>query len=106
LERIVLAELFERPDIKAEAPQYGAYVIEADDDATDAALRKAVHPQPLERYEALSEFVYDLRHPNAELQRSAPIVARSPVAFWRTACAVLGALVFLLLLLHFGLPKS
>jgi hypothetical protein len=72
----------------------------------DAALRKAVHPEPLKRYEALSEFVYDLRHPNTELLRSAPIVARNPVAFWRTACAVLGALVFLLLLLHFGLPKS
>ncbi|HXU41889.1 MAG TPA: bifunctional protein-serine/threonine kinase/phosphatase [Burkholderiales bacterium] len=72
----------------------------------DAALRKAVHAEPLERYEALSEFVYDLRHPNAELLRSAPLIARNPVAFWRTACAVLGAIVFLLLLLQFGLPKS
>src|SRR3954471_16558369 len=35
----------------------------------DAALRKAVHPQPLERYDALSEFVYALRHPNSELLR-------------------------------------
>jgi len=72
----------------------------------DAALRKAVHPEPLERYEALSEFVYDLRHPNSELLRSAPLVARNPVVFWRTACAVLGAIVFLLLLLQFGLPRS
>jgi serine/threonine protein kinase len=72
----------------------------------DAALRKAVYPEPLERYEALSEFVYDLRHPNADLLRSAPFIARNPVAFWRTACAVLGAIVFLLLLLQFGLPKG
>jgi len=72
----------------------------------DAALRKAVHPEPFERYEALSEFVYDLRHPNAELLRSAPLIARNPVAFWRTACAVLGAIVFLLLLMQFGLPKG
>ena len=72
----------------------------------DAALRKAVHPEPLERYEALSEFVYDLRHPNAELLRSVPLIARNPVAFWRTACAVLGAIVFFLLLLQFGLPKN
>jgi serine/threonine protein phosphatase PrpC len=72
----------------------------------DAALRKAVHAEPLERYEAVSEFVYDLRHPNSELLRSAPLIARNPVAFWRTACAVLGAIVFLLLLLQFGLPKS
>jgi len=72
----------------------------------DAALRKAVHADPLERYEALSELVYDLRHPNAELLRRTPLIARNPVAFWRTACAVLGAIVFLLLLLQFGLPKS
>jgi len=72
----------------------------------DAALRKAVHPEPRERYEALSEFVYDLRHPNSELLRSAPLIARNPLAFWRTTCAVLGAIVFLLLLLQFGLPKS
>ncbi len=72
----------------------------------DAALRKAVRPEPLERYEALSEFVYDLRHPNAELLRSAPLIARHPAAFWRGACAVLGMIVFLLLLLQFGLPKN
>ncbi|HXI36677.1 MAG TPA: bifunctional protein-serine/threonine kinase/phosphatase [Burkholderiales bacterium] len=72
----------------------------------DVALRKAVHPEPLERYEALSEFVYDLRHPNAELLRRAPLISRNPVAFWRTACAVLGTIVFLLLLLQFGLPKG
>jgi serine/threonine protein phosphatase PrpC len=72
----------------------------------DAALKKAVHPEPLERYEVLSEFVYDLRHPNSGLLHSAPLIARNPVAFWRTACAVLGAIVFLLLLLQFGLPKS
>src|SRR5678816_2111439 len=58
----------------------------------DVALRKAVHPEPLERYEALSEFVYDLRHPNAELLRRAPLISRNPVAFWRTACAVLGTI--------------
>ncbi|HEY5898040.1 MAG TPA: bifunctional protein-serine/threonine kinase/phosphatase [Burkholderiales bacterium] len=69
----------------------------------DVALRKAVHPEPLERYEALSEFVYDLRHPNSELLRRAPLVARNPLAFWRGACAVLGIAVFVLLLLQFGL---
>ena len=30
----------------------------------DEVLRKAVHPDPYKRYEELSEFVYDLRHPN------------------------------------------
>src|SRR5690349_8264071 len=72
----------------------------------DAALRKAVHPVPLERYEALSEFVYDLRHPNAELLRATPLLERNPVLFWKAACAVLGVVVFILMLLQFGLPKS
>ena len=72
----------------------------------DAALRKAVHPEPLERYEALSEFVYDLRHPNAELLRRTPLIERNPLLFWKAACAMLGVLVFVLMLLQFGLPKS
>jgi serine/threonine protein kinase len=71
----------------------------------DAALRKAVHPEPLERYEALSEFVYDLRHPNPDLLRAMPLLERNPVLFWKAACAVLGAAVFVLMLLHFGMPK-
>jgi len=72
----------------------------------DAALRKAVHPEALERYEALSEFVYDLRHPNADLLRTTPLIERNPVLFWKTASAALGILLFLLLLLHFGIPQS
>ena len=31
----------------------------------DATLRKAVHPDPNMRYASLSEFLFDLRHPNA-----------------------------------------
>jgi len=33
----------------------------------DAALAKAVHPDPFKRYEELSEFIHDLRHPNNAL---------------------------------------
>jgi serine/threonine protein kinase len=69
----------------------------------DAALRKAVHPEPLERYEALSEFVYDLRHPNAALLRRLPLVERNPVRFWKGVSLALGVALFLLLLLHFGM---
>jgi serine/threonine protein kinase len=71
----------------------------------DATLRKAVHPEYLQRHETLSEFVYDLRHPNAELLRSAPLIERHPVLFWKTACAALGLLLLLMLLLHFGLAR-
>ena len=30
----------------------------------DGAIRKAVAPDPAKRHEALSEFVFELRHPN------------------------------------------
>jgi serine/threonine protein phosphatase PrpC len=67
----------------------------------DAALRKAVHPDPLERYESLSEFVYDLRHPNATLLRPTPLVERNPVLFWKSVSLALGLGLFLALLARF-----
>jgi serine/threonine protein phosphatase PrpC/predicted Ser/Thr protein kinase len=72
----------------------------------DAALRRAVHPDPRERYQSLSEFVHDLRHPNAELLRATPLAERNPLLFWKTACAVLGLLLFLVLLLQFSVQPS
>ena len=66
----------------------------------DAALRKAVHPEPLERYEALSEFVYDLRHPNAQLLRKAPLIERNPLMFWKCVSALLAAAVLILLFIQ------
>jgi serine/threonine protein phosphatase PrpC len=68
----------------------------------DAALRKAVHADPLERYEALSEFVYDLRQPNSALLRPTPLVERNPARFWKAVSVVLGLAVLLLLLAQFG----
>ncbi|HKA44408.1 MAG TPA: bifunctional protein-serine/threonine kinase/phosphatase [Burkholderiales bacterium] len=69
----------------------------------DAALGKAVHPEPLERYEALSEFVYDLRHPNPSLVRRTPLIERNPARFWKVVSAALGLALFLLLLTQLGL---
>jgi serine/threonine protein phosphatase PrpC len=65
----------------------------------DAVLRRAVHPDPNRRYEELSEFVYDLRHPNAAyLSRTrAPLLERNPVAFWRGVALILAVLVVVLL---------
>jgi serine/threonine protein phosphatase PrpC/predicted Ser/Thr protein kinase len=68
----------------------------------DAALRKAVHPDPAERYEALSEFVHDLRHPNTALLRPTPLIERNPVRFWKGVSAALGLALFLILLAHYG----
>lgn len=51
----------------------------------DGALRKAVSINPERRHALLSEFVYDLSHPNPAYLRStrAPLIERNPVAFWR-----------------------
>src|SRR6185503_10842123 len=66
----------------------------------DAALRKAVHPEPRERYPSLSEFVYDLRHPNAALLRRPSLAERNPVLFWKGVSFALGLALFLLLLVQ------
>ncbi|MGH8653360.1 MAG: protein kinase domain-containing protein [Gammaproteobacteria bacterium] len=57
----------------------------------DGALRKAVQPDPAGRYEALSEFLYDLRHPNPGLCDTVrkPLMERNPVAFWQGLSGIL-----------------
>ena len=61
----------------------------------DGALRKALHPDPYQRYESLSEFVFDLRHPNAKyLNASAtPLIERNPMLFWKCATLILACVV-------------
>jgi serine/threonine protein phosphatase PrpC/predicted Ser/Thr protein kinase len=58
----------------------------------DGALRKAVHPNPARRYQALSEFVHDLRHPNPAFTetRRAALMERDPLMFWQLLSLVLG----------------
>ena len=65
----------------------------------DMVLKKAVHPDPAKRYEELSEYVYDLRHPNkAFLSKTrAPLIERSPLAFWKGVSLLLAVLVVVLL---------
>jgi serine/threonine protein kinase len=65
----------------------------------DAALRKAVHPSPAQRYDALSAFVHDLRHPNPSLPgvRRAALLERNPVLFWKLVSLFLGMAVLYLL---------
>ena len=70
----------------------------------DGALRKAVHPDPLGRYDELSEFIHDLRYPNRDLldYNAAPLIRHNPLLFWKGLSAVLAAAVLLLLALQFG----
>lgn len=68
----------------------------------DGALHKAVHPDPIKRYGELSEFLYDLRHPNEELvdTHRRPLIERNPLLFWKGLCVLLGAIVLLQLALR------
>lgn len=65
----------------------------------DDAIGKAVHLDPLKRYEDVSEFVYDLHHPNGSFLNKTrpPLIERNPVAFWKTVSACLLVIVVVLL---------
>jgi serine/threonine protein phosphatase PrpC len=67
----------------------------------DGALRKAVHPDPRQRYEELSEFLFDLRHPNRRFLEAAqaPLIERDPLMFWKCVSAALFIAVLVLLFL-------
>ena len=60
----------------------------------DEALRRATHPDPLRRYDALSEFVADLTRPGAtwSATRHVPLAERNPVRFWQSVSAILAVL--------------
>jgi len=71
-------------------------------DWIDAMLRKAVTPNPDNRYDELSEFLYDLRHPNTSLlyKDHRPLLERNPVRFWRgLSLILLGIIIYQLFLL-------
>lgn len=70
----------------------------------DQALRKALHPLPHKRHEALSEFLEDLRaSPRQQRLRDAPaLIERNPVRFWQGLSLLLALAVVLLLGLRWG----
>ncbi len=65
----------------------------------DGAIKKAVHPDPLKRYEVLSEFIHDMRHPNKVFLNKTrpPLIERNPTLFWKSISIILAVInVFLL----------
>jgi serine/threonine protein phosphatase PrpC/ribosomal protein L39E len=71
----------------------------------DGALKKAVHPNPYQRYTELSEFMFDLRHPNKDFLQTSPtpLIERDPLLFWKGLTAVLVLIIlFLLFRQHIG----
>ena len=65
----------------------------------DGALRKAVHPDPYQRYAELSEFLFDLRHPNKDHLAAAtkPLMERNPLLFWQCLTTILVIVILFLL---------
>ena len=68
----------------------------------DGAIRKAVAPDPAKRHEALSEFVFELRHPNPRYLERAhiPWIERDPLLFWKCLSLILAAVIIVLLAFH------
>jgi serine/threonine protein phosphatase PrpC len=71
----------------------------------DGALRRAVHPDPYKRYESLSEYTFDLRHPNARYLNSSapPLIERNPLLFWKSLAALLACIILVLLIAQHGI---
>jgi serine/threonine protein phosphatase PrpC len=64
----------------------------------DEAIKKAVSTDPSERYEELSEFLYDLRHPNREFLKKSrpPLVERNSVFMWQGISFALGVIILVM----------
>lgn len=70
-------------------------------DWVDAAIAKACAIDPAHRYAELSEFIYDLSHPNAALPGPdiRPLLTRNPVLVWQTISALLAIMLVMLLVM-------
>jgi len=50
----------------------------------DAAIQKALHPEPEQRYDSFSEWLQDLAKPNPKLLKiKEPLLSRNPLLFWQ-----------------------
>jgi len=66
----------------------------------DGPVKKALQIQPHKRYQAVSEFVYHLYHPEktAQLLTPAPLMTRNPLAFWQGLSVILSLIIMGLLI--------
>ena len=65
----------------------------------DETLKKALSVNPNKRYQELSEFIYDLRHPNQTFiyKAKSHYYEPNPLVFWKTLSFILFCLVLFLL---------
>jgi serine/threonine protein phosphatase PrpC len=71
----------------------------------DGVLERAVHPDPAKRYDEMSEFLYDLRHPNPRYfdAPATPLLDRNPLLFWKCVSLILAGIIVVLLASRHGL---
>lgn len=64
----------------------------------DDALKKALQVDPYKRYEALSEFLFDLHKPNKAFlnKTTPPLIERHPILFWKSISFILLVIVGIL----------
>ena len=65
----------------------------------DDTLKRALQSDPYKRYQALSEFIFDLHHPNKTFlnKTSPPLIERNPVLFWKSVAFILAIIIVILL---------
>ena len=70
----------------------------------DGVLKKAVNPDPYKRYEELSEYIYDLRHPNQDFLKVSPtpVIDRNPLLFWKFLSLFLVCVILFMLVAQSG----
>ena len=66
----------------------------------DEVLKKALQPDPCRRYDELSEFIHDLRHPAKTFVSPTftPLIERNPLLFWKATSLVFAIIILLLLI--------
>jgi len=67
-------------------------------DWMDATLQRMLHPDPIKRYDALTECIADLRRPSRSWKSAhqRPLMERNPLRFWQGLCALLAILCIVL----------
>ncbi len=68
----------------------------------DEALKKALNPNPYKRQDELSEFIHDLRTPNAEFMRKGrpPLLESHPILVWKMTALLLFLMLIALASTH------
>ncbi len=71
----------------------------------DDAIKKAVHIDPYNRYQQISEFIIDMRRPNRKFLNKSrpPLMEQNPLLFWKSISFILLIIIIYLLSTHPGI---